>query len=141
MTVIENKTTGSFLEGTLIETPTGLVAIEALELGDEIISFNLETNEKQVSVINGLDVSTENHYYVLNDTISASGEQYFYINKGIEKIKNFDATHKLINTDSTEVLIGNYTRKDAVVTTYKITSITPNSNYYANTFLVHIEES
>lgn len=128
---------GCFLAGTEIETPTGMVAIENLSAGDEVISYNEKTGEKEVSVIGDIDILQRDHYYDINNSIKATGEHPFYTNKGIVEVQNFDSTHRLIQDDGNEVMIGNFKRYEESVTVYNLLDVIPNNNYYANQFLVH----
>lgn len=128
---------GCFLEGTLVTTPNGKVAIETLKEGDEVISYNEKTGLQEVSKIGSIDILSRESYYIINNSIKVTGEHPFYTNRGIEQVKNFDNAHRLINFDGEEVQILSYTRVDENVTVYNLLNVEPNNNYYANDFLVH----
>jgi len=128
---------GCFLAGTEIETPNGVVPIETLKAGDEVISFNEKTKLKEVSKIGSIDIFQKESYYIINDTIKVTGEHPFYTNKGIVEVQNFDSTHTLINTNGEKISIGNFKKIQESVTVYNLLDVLPNNNYYAEKFLVH----
>lgn len=128
---------GCFLAGTEIETPDGFAPIETLKAGDEVISYNEKTGVKEVSKIGDIDILQKEAYYNINNQVKVTGEHPFYTNKGITEVSSFDYTHKLIDTDNNEVLIGNFERIEESVTVYNLLDVVPNHNYYAGGFLVH----
>ena len=51
---ISEKLEGCLVEGTLISTPDGNIAVENINVGDKIISFNHDTSLEEESIVTGV---------------------------------------------------------------------------------------
>jgi len=63
--LVHNTCGGCFLADTTIKTPTGDVAIETLQAGDEVISYDLWAAREVTSKVGELQTTTSTEYYEL----------------------------------------------------------------------------
>lgn len=63
--LVHNKCGGCFLAGTSIKTPEGDIAIETLQAGDEVISYDLWAATEVTSEVGELQTTTRTEYYEL----------------------------------------------------------------------------
>lgn len=70
-----------FVAGTLVHTPRGLVAIEGLKVGDEVLSYCLESRERTGSLVIGTRSAGDRPVYKLqagSATLLVTAEHPFY---------------------------------------------------------------
>ena len=63
--LVHNTCGGCFLAGTLIKTPGDDVAIETLQAGDEVISYDLWAAKEVISEVGELQITTRTEFYDL----------------------------------------------------------------------------
>lgn len=130
---------GCFLAGTTISTPDAQSGklIQFFKPGDRVYSFNEETKESEVSVVERLDKLASSDYFIINGEIKATGEHPFYTTSGIKKVKDLRLGDNLLRGGKVEIEILQleHVYKDVVV--YNLVNVVPNHNYFAENFLVH----
>lgn len=72
---------GCFLAGALVNTPNGVVPIEEIQVGDEVISM-AENGDLQTSVVTETYIAINFDYYVINGSIQVTGTHPFKIGDG-----------------------------------------------------------
>jgi len=96
-----------FIEGTKVLTPSGLTNIEEIEAGDEVISYNFETQQNETKTVTETYTHPESIIYTIEangERIQSTGDHPFYvIDKLAVEAKNLSATDKLRNKDGEEV--------------------------------------
>lgn len=127
---------GCFLEGSMVATPNGQVAIEKLKPGDEVISYNEVTKQEEVSVIGDIDVLVKDHHWIINRVTRVTGEHPMYTERGIVEVQNLRESDVLVGRNN-NFEVNSLARKDGVFTVYNLLDVTPNHNYYVNNLLVH----
>ena len=134
---------GCFLAGTQILTTYGYKNVENINLKDKIISYNIQTHEKEVSNISQIVTFLESDYYIINNSTKVTGTHPFYTidskgnNLRIKEVKNLKVGDLLYSKDLKPVEIKQIIQKFQKVTVYNLVNVSPNNNYFANNFLVH----
>lgn len=63
----------NFASGALISTPQENVAIEKLNPGDRIISYDFEKHQNKISKISSIGTKSSFSYYLINDEVKIAG--------------------------------------------------------------------
>jgi hypothetical protein len=146
---------GCFINGTLITMSNGsLKTIESIEIGDEILSYNLKTQELEVKpVVNLLKFTRKELIHIKLDNgasiFSTSDHPYFVLDKGwssfdtrntekyqIEDIQKLEIGDILIGDKGEKIAILDieFFENEREVRTFEVID---NHNYFANGVLVH----
>jgi hypothetical protein len=135
--------------------------IENVVSGEKVFSYNLKTNEKDVSSVGEVDELIDELFVLNEGMIETSNQHPFYVLKkdgskvwaSLDKeatILNFPTLHyvkelelgdKLLTQDDEWVELTSIEKKPGSYTAYNLLSVGENENYYANGFLVHNEFS
>lgn len=132
---------GCFTGGTRIMTPTGTKKIKNFRPGDTVVSYNEKTGNMEYAKVASIQLLEVNGYYVINDSIEATGTHPFYVDRGTKKYKvvpvsDLKIGDELVNdAGTTKIIKLQYVSKKTKV--YNLINVVPNHNYYANNFLVH----
>jgi len=133
--------------------------IENVVSGEKVFSYNLKTNEKDVSSVGEVDELIDELFVLNEGMIETSNQHPFYVLKkdgskvwaSLDKeatILNFPTLHyvkelelgdKLLTQDDEWVELTSIEKKSGSYTAYNLLSVGENENYYANGFLVHNE--
>ena len=133
--------------------------IENVVSGEKVFSYNLKTNEKDVSLVGEVDELIDELFVLNEGMIETSNQHPFYVLKkdgskvwaSLDKeatILNFPTLHyvkelelgdKLLTQDDEWVELTSIEKKPGSYTAYNLLSVGENENYYANGFLVHNE--
>ncbi|MED5240103.1 MAG: polymorphic toxin-type HINT domain-containing protein [Pseudomonadota bacterium] len=132
----------SFAEGTLVKTENGLVAIQDIQIGDLVLSFNEKTGEnelKEVShIIAGDELKEVLSIELSNGSlIQSTPEHLFYFNGVWDKAENIQEGQKLYNLGE-EISVVSVSKNQERVKVYNLT-VADNHNYYVGEeeILVH----
>ena len=143
------KLTWCFVEGTKVLTPNGLVKIEDIQVGDSVISMNLETFETEISMVKEKFVSQVNNKTCTiiidgHSIESTQGHQYFAKKKGWISASKLVKGDILIDEHGNDVVIENVVNQESegLITVYNM-EIEKNHNYFVgdSQVLVHNEFS
>ena len=135
--------------------------IENVVSGEKVFSYNLKTNEKDVSLVGEVEELIDELFVLNEGMIETSNQHPFYVLKkdgskvwaSLDKeatILNFPTLHyvkelelgdKLLTQDDEWVELTSIEKKPGSYTAYNLLSVGENENYYANGFLVHNEFS
>ena len=132
------QTIKSFVKGTLVSTPRGMVPIEVMKKGDEVYSYDEENGaivkSKVQSTLSHIDpeiVSVETD----EGAVSCSPEHRFYTDQGIKKMSELSVGSYLKRWYGfSRIKRMKWVKRPTV--TYEIFLNEPH-NYFANGFLVH----
>ena len=133
--------------------------IENVVSGEKVFSYNLKTNEKDVSLVGEVEELIDELFVLNEGMIETSNQHPFYVLKkdgskvwaSLDKeatILNFPTLHyvkelelgdKLLTQDDGWVELTSIEKKPGSYTAYNLLSVGENENYYANGFLVHNE--
>ena len=133
--------------------------IENVVSGEKVFSYNLKTNEKDVSLVGEVEELIDELFVLNEGMIETSNQHPFYVLKkdgskvwaSLDKeatILNFPTLHyvkelelgdKLLTQDDGWVELTSIEKKPGSYTAYNLLSVGENENYYANGFLVHKE--
>lgn len=134
---------GCFVAGTKIRTPNGQTKIDKIRPGDTVISRNEKTGYDELSRVSSVQIlKSWEGYYIINDSVKATGEHPFYINNGfkgkpkIVTVENLKIGDQLV-TDAGWSRVYKLEKVEKVVKIYNLINVEPNNNYFANNFLVH----
>ncbi len=130
-----------FWAGTKILTPNWEIKIENLHIWDQIISYNFEKQEKEISTIGDKEVLKRNNYYLINKKTKVTWEHPFFViekNVFIEKeAQNLQVWDTLFTSDTNTIEVKSIEKIDTPLTVYNLIDISPNHNYFADWILVH----
>ncbi len=111
--------------------------IENLRRGDEIISFDPESNKKVSSEVKNIFVSNSKELLLLNNQLEVTPEHPFYVNEKWVEAKN------LVVGDELKSLSGESIKVDSILKSGKTDSVVYNlevnnpHTFYAENILVH----
>jgi hypothetical protein len=137
--VIVAKGGGCFLAGTSIRTPHGGQAIEGLQQGDTVVSWNERLQKTELAEITRIVTYQRAEYYIINHHLRVTAEHPIYTTRGLvaaEEIKLHDWLYDELHRE-VEVLAVERVQAAEDVTVYNLIDVTPNNNYFANGLLVH----
>ena len=126
--------------GTLIDTPSGKVAIQDFRVGDKLYSFNLKQNKVEVDTIKHAWCSGDRQcvkIFLENGEIVESGENHpFYLHtKTFVKAKDIKSGDKILNVNSG--YIGVKRVEETKVRVCFDISVEENENFLINGLLAH----
>lgn len=134
-----------FVEGTKVLTPNGLVNIEDIKAGDEVISYNFNTLQNETKKVTETYTHTESVIYTIEaneEKIQSTGDHpYYVIDKLAVEAKNLSATDDLMNVAGQKVDINSVSYEIAdLVNVYEI-AVEDTHTYYVgnNSILVYNE--
>lgn len=137
-----------FVKGTLISTPNGNLAIEKLEVGDKILSFNESTQKVEVATV--LELASQKHHnlYELNFSgtrITVTDDHPFFNNGQFYSVQENNKygirTKPLKKGQPIDFLVGQNIQSkeltaikklDTCEMTYTITKLDKNKIFFAN---------
>ncbi|MBK9732880.1 MAG: LysM peptidoglycan-binding domain-containing protein [Chitinophagaceae bacterium] len=132
-----------FEKGTLVYANKGLVAIESIQIGDSVYTYNIQTNEIEESkVLNTLERNTGEIYEIttIDQTIFVTAEHPFYIEgKGWVTVKQLKVGDKFKTMNSKTVeQVKSLSLLQQSLTVYNI-EVDGNHNYFvtSSSILVH----
>ncbi len=147
---------GCFVEGTLVTMADGTYKkIEDIEIGDEVLSYNFDTEEIEIkSVTNLLTFKRQEIIHIQFDNedeiLSTDDHPYFVLNKGwcsynpknsknygIDSIGQLEEGDTLIGDRGEEIQIRKIERLVSKKITVRTFEVEDNHNYFANGVLVH----
>lgn len=132
---------GCFTADVKILTPQGEKDISTLKNGDQIISLNLEKNQKEVSSIEQVEVFSEPEYFILNSKTKVTPTHPYYVVRELQKVivevKDLKVGDILLNDNLEQVQVVSLERVSKQATVYNLFGVYPNNSYFANGILVH----
>ena len=142
--LIVSKYSLCFEAGTLVTTQRGLVAIENIQVGDQVLSRNMLTGENEFKPVLQTFVNEKNEFirvHVNGEVIKATPEHPFYVvGSGFTQASNLQEGMTLMLSTGEYVIIDQLENdlKDQLVNTYNF-SVKDNNNYYVGSqgLLVH----
>lgn len=116
--------------------------IEDVQVGEEVLTFNENTNENQQGVVGELKKHTVNKVIRLTldneNIITTTPEHPFYVNgKGWVKAGELETLDECRKVDGTPSIISTIEVLEEVHEVYNLLSIEGNHNFFANEILVH----
>ncbi len=127
-------------EGTLVDTPTGKVAIQDFKVGDELCSFNLNENKVEIDIIKDAWCSGNRQcvkIFLENGETIESGENHpFYLHtKTFVRAGEIKAGDKILNVSSGYIGVKKV-KKIGIKRCFDI-SVDKNENFLINGLLTH----
>ena len=151
-----------FPEETKITMENNVIKeIQDVIAGDKVIAYDLETKEKVVEPVGGVDKVLD-ELYILNDgMIETSKEHPFRVKKvdgsevwasldkdsthshyeSLDFVEQMEKGDKIFTQNDEWIELKSIEKKPDIYTAYNILNVGENRNYYANNFLVHNEFS
>ncbi len=123
-----------FLDGTLVKTEKGLIAIEKIEVGIKVLSYNFETQKNEYQTVLQTFANFAEKYVEIHtetEVIKVTGAHLFYVpneNKWLAASQLKVAMY-LVDDNQNKVVIKNIDIIKAEVPTYNF-EVTENHNYY-----------
>jgi hypothetical protein len=155
--LVHNK---CFPAGTQITLADGSKKnIEEVKKGEEVLSYNLESQKKVIASVGEVIELTDELYILNKGMIETSNQHPFYAMKNngkkfwgvlnktatIEKfpslyfVEELEIGDKLFTQNNEWIELTNIEKKSGSYTAYNLLSVGKDKNYYANEFLVHNE--
>ncbi len=132
---------GCFVGDTNILTPKGEVPISQLKSGDNIVSLNTITKQKEVSQINNVSVYKYDSYYLINGITKVTSTHPFYVIRDgqfhIVEVKDLKLGDKLFSDNNQIIPINSIEIRNTPSLVYNLENVSPNNSYFANDLLVH----
>jgi RHS repeat-associated protein len=131
-----------FAEGTLVNTITGLRAIETISQGDSVYSTDIENNKITANLVTKTFKRESASFYILRigeDTIKVTAEHpVFVLNKGWIHVKNLTKGDVLRTDNSSGIEIEEISKVNKKILVYNI-EVDGNHNYFVTQdhILVH----
>ncbi len=110
--------------------------IEDVRVGDEIISFNLDSHRPEKDKVVGLGGGPHDDYLVFNGTLKASLNHVIWVNGEYKPAEDIKIGEFLTNSEGQEVEVTQIQYVLEKVDTYDLT-VEKNHNFFANNYLVH----
>ncbi len=132
---------GCFSADVNILTPTGQKPIGLLQDGDQVISLNLQTNQKQVSTVSSVESFDEPEYYLLNGQTKVTPTHPYYVNRQgqqrLVEVADLQVGDLLMTDQLEQQPLRTIVRVPSSLHVYNLLNVLPNNNYFANGILVH----
>lgn len=132
-----------FAKGTEISLSNGDIKnIENIQEGDDILSYNHETNEVESSVVGSVSTHEVDKVIRLTinneDVIITTPEHPFYIkDKGYQMAKSLEFGDEVLNSSKDFVFISTIEEIEESHTVYNLHGVNDNNNFFVNGYLVH----
>lgn len=123
-----------FLDGTLVKTEKGLIAIEKIEVGTKVLSYNFETQKTEYQpVLQTFSNFAEKYVEIYTETevLKVTGAHLFYVPKEKKWLaaSQLKVEMHLVDDNQNIALIKKLNIIKAEVPTYNL-EVTENHNYY-----------
>ncbi len=126
-----------FTAGTMILTPGGEQSIEALVVGDEVVSYDVDTGERAVSTVVGLyESGDENVVLNINDRITVTPKHPFYTSDGWAEAGELALGADLLTEAGEWETVTSIVAQENDEPVYNL-QVEPTNTYYAEGVLVH----
>ena len=129
-----------FLEGTKVTMANGsLKNIQDIKPGDIILSYNLETKDVQPEIVSELlrHPETRGHLLVNGHLKTTGNHPVWLVNKEVwTRMEDVEIGDAFLSTEG-EVLVKSIKVVDGINTTYNLSLVGNNNNYFAGGILVH----
>ena len=128
------------LAGTRIQMASGKKKIEDIEIGDEVVSYNIKENKLSISVVKELESPTRNGYFILNKgLLKITNEHPLYITnkKDWVKVEDLEIGDKIYMVGGDKIAIDSIQYVDRRTQTYNIKWAEGDNNFFANGCLAH----
>lgn len=122
--------------GTLIDTATGRVAVEALKRGDRVWSWDLERKERVLSEVVAISEPRPAATLLIEGKLRVTGSHPIYADGGWVRASELAPSAALVSADGTALSLSQVDHDRAVAEVYDI-SVTWPHNYFADGILVH----
>lgn len=135
-----------FVTGTLINTPSGLIPIEQIKIGDTVYSMNPFIFQLEENIVAEIFVHEKMpHYCLLNNSTGASLRHKVFVNGEpgktlgkVERVGNLKIGNWLLNSKQEKVFISEMTMVHGEVTTYNLKMKNKSMpNFIADNLIVH----
>jgi intein/homing endonuclease len=126
---------GCFLGGVLVETADGYAPIEALSVGDKVIS-RLEDGSVETRVVTHTYRQIGCSYYVINHELKVTGAHPFMVDDTWVNAEHLVVGDRLVGRDGKTVLVATIERIDRAVRAYNIEVAGPHT-FFVEGVLVH----
>lgn len=130
-----------FIAGTKISMADGTnKPIETIEVGDEVITFDLEQNRPVAAIVTETYHHSEEqapYYLKVNDALGVTPNHPMMTPEGWKEAGQLELGDLLIKIDGNAVVVWMIERIGESVPTYNLHVDHPSHNYYANEFLAH----
>ncbi len=160
LTITSGSGDSCFPAGTRILMRNGEKNIEDVKIGDEVVSYDFETNEKKIAKVLELESPVRRGLYEINDFLNVTDEHPFYVEKngkkgwaaidtdkaekdliGSElegvKVYELEIGDKLFTSDGNWIEIETIDYYDVVVKTYNLKTVDKYNVFFAENVLVH----
>lgn len=135
-----------FVTGTLINTPSGLIPIEQIKIGDTVYSMNPFIFQLEENIVAEIFVHEKMpHYCLLNNSTGVSLRHKVFVNGEpgktlgkVERVGNLKIGNWLLNSKQEKVFISEMTMVHGEVTTYNLKMKNKSMpNFIADNLIVH----
>jgi len=125
-----------FVAGTKIETDMGTTFIEEIREGDNVKSFDFETNSVVTSKVKKTFIHYNKNYIIINGIIKTTIEHRFYSNNEWVHAGNLSIGDKILQIDGSKLIVETIESNDELETVYNF-HVERTQNYFAEGCLVH----
>ena len=130
---------GCFLAGTSVLTNKGLLPIEALGVGDQVLSL-AENGSAKWTLVERTYKALRLGYYVINENLRVTGDHPFYIDQRWTTAAELSVGDFLVNSSGDEVKIASLEWVESGVRVFNIDVLAPDT-FYAGGYLVHNKDA
>ena len=128
---------GSFEEGTLVNTPSGMIAIEDLNINDTVYSYNEGIENDTITNTTQRSANETMYLISVNGTqINSTANDLFYTQRGWIHTEELLDTDQLFSINENFINITSISTKEYVGNVYDL-EIQNNYNYFVEDYLVH----
>jgi putative lipoic acid-binding regulatory protein len=114
----------------------GTTFIEEIREGDNVKSFDFETNSVVTSKVKKTFIHYNKNYIIINGIIKTTIEHRFYSNNEWVHAGNLSIGDKILQIDGSELIVGTIESNDELETVYNF-HVERTHNYFAEGCLVH----
>lgn len=123
---------------TMIMTPTGSMAIAALQVGDIVIGWD---NKRKIPVegrIQQVEIhANTDHYYLINNELKITGNHKVIVNGEWREVHRINVGDHMLGPDGSIEIESIAYVGDQDITTYNIKLDNIDKNYFANGYCIH----
>lgn len=129
---------GCFAAGALVDTREGKAPIEAIEIGDQVLSLD-EDGELTWAAVTNTYRALNSQYYLINGTLRVTALHPFSVAGEWINAEDLVVGTQLVGSDGANILVSSVERVDFGVRVYNL-EVDGTHTFFVNGVLVHNKE-
>ena len=125
---------GCFLAGVMVNTRNGLMPIEQLKVGDEVLGF--QDGKLQYCTVSHIYRSYQPYYFIINGSIKVTGSHPFWVDGGWIQAEYIELGDILLSKDLKPVVVQSKIQVDEPVRVFNI-EVDNAHTFFVQDILVH----